>query len=197
VFGNLSAPTIIIGTASATISGTLSHGAFIPTGSVDITLNGNTQSAVIQPDGSFSATFSTAALTTTLGGYPLSFSYAGDSNFNPASGSSTLYVTYGIAGGPNPPVAVNSGASVPMRITIRNAQGVNLSASSITVTAAGIRAPGGAFYPVSGNFNFTNSQGGAYTFILHTPNTLTAGVHLFEFTVEDDPVVHSVQFTVK
>lgn len=197
VFSNLSAPTIVIGTLSTTISGTLSHGSFIPTGNVLITLNGFTQAAVLQPDGSFGATFATGMLTTTLSGYPLSFDYAGDANFNPASASTTMVVTYGIAGGPNPPVAMNAGATIPMRVTLRNAQGVNLSSSQITVTAAGLRGPGGAFYPVSGLFNYTNSQGGAYTFILHTPNTLTSGVYAFEFTVEDDPVTHFVNFTIK
>lgn len=197
VFSNLSSPTIIIGTLTTTISGTLSHGAFIPTGNVVITLNGFSQSAAIQANGSFSATFVTGALSTAPAGYPLSFDYAGDANFTPASASSTLYVTYGIAGGPNPPNGSNAGSSIPMRISLRNALGLNLSSPLITVTAVGIRAPGGAFYPVSGNFNFSNGQGGTYTFILHTPSTLSPGVHAFEFTVEDDPVVHSVNFTIK
>src|SRR4051794_7145588 len=47
VFSNLSAPSIIIGTATTTISGKISLGSLIPTGSVSITLNGVTQTATI------------------------------------------------------------------------------------------------------------------------------------------------------
>ena len=63
VFSNLTSPTVIIGTASKTLTGKLTAGALVPTGTVAITLNGVTQNATIAADGSFSASFNTSALT--------------------------------------------------------------------------------------------------------------------------------------
>ncbi|HYI09949.1 MAG TPA: Ig-like domain repeat protein [Thermoanaerobaculia bacterium] len=199
VYSNLSAPTIVIGTATTSIGGTLSFGTFIPTGSVDVTFNGSTVAAAIGADGSFSATFNTGTLAPSSSGYPIAFDYAGDANFNPASASSTLIVTYGIAGGPNPPNAsVNAGATLPMRFTLRNAAGTNISSNSIVITAYGVRpAGGGAWIPITGTFNFQNAQGGQYAYNLKTPNTLTSGAWEFGFTVANDPVIHTVPFTVR
>jgi hypothetical protein len=62
-----------------------------PSGSVTITINGVSQSATIDSTtGAFSVTFDTSALQ--VGTYTISFTYAGDSNFTSATGSSTLKV---------------------------------------------------------------------------------------------------------
>jgi hypothetical protein len=80
VFSNLSNPTIILGTPSATVSGKLSLGSLVPTGSVSVTLAGITQLTAIQGDGTFATTFATSGLD--AGTYPNTFNYGGDSNFN-------------------------------------------------------------------------------------------------------------------
>jgi hypothetical protein len=51
------------------------------------------QSATLQSDGSFAASFDTHALPVLSGGYTISFAYAGDSGYGPATGASTLTVT--------------------------------------------------------------------------------------------------------
>ena len=92
LFSNLSSPIIDGNTASVTLSGKLSLGALVPTGSVAITLNSVTQNAAIQPNGSFSSDFSTASLMPANSPYAVTFAYAGDGNFNPANAGSTLTI---------------------------------------------------------------------------------------------------------
>ncbi len=63
----------------------------LPTGSVDVTIGATTLSGAIDPaSGRFFARFDTSALA--VGTYPISYSYAGDGNFNGASGGGTLTV---------------------------------------------------------------------------------------------------------
>jgi RHS repeat-associated protein len=97
-FGDLSAPTISYGTASATISGTLDSnagGQNVPAGeTVQVTLDGVTQNATLDGNDDFSATFATGTLG--VAGYTISFSYAGDADFAAATGSSLLTVSAAI-----------------------------------------------------------------------------------------------------
>jgi Immunoglobulin I-set domain len=91
-FSNLSSPTIAQGDATTTVSGNIADGTVYPVGDyVIVTLNGVSQDATVGANGNFSATFATSALP--VGGYTITYSYAGDSNFNAASdGSGTLTV---------------------------------------------------------------------------------------------------------
>ena len=91
-FSNLNPATIGCHAATTIVSGTISLGSLIPTGSVAITLNSVTQNAVIQPNGSFSSTFNTGSLTTANSPLNITFSYAGNSNFNAANGSRTVTI---------------------------------------------------------------------------------------------------------
>jgi hypothetical protein len=95
-FSNLSAPTITSGTASATISGTLNSNASgqnVPAGeTVQVTLNGVTETATLDGNDDFETTFDTSALTVANSPYTIAFSYAGDANFSSATGGSTLTV---------------------------------------------------------------------------------------------------------
>jgi hypothetical protein len=93
-FHNLSAPTISYGTASTTIAGQLTASSPIPTEeTVQVTLNGVTQNGTLDSGGNFSTSFSTSSLGVAGTPYAISFSYAGDSNFNSATASSSLTVT--------------------------------------------------------------------------------------------------------
>jgi hypothetical protein len=92
LFSNMSSPTIDGNTSPVTLSGKLMLGALVPTGSVAITLNGVTQNAVIQTNGSFSSSFSTASLMPANSPYTITFAYAGDGAFTPASAGSTLTI---------------------------------------------------------------------------------------------------------
>jgi hypothetical protein len=91
-FSNLSSPVIGCGTSTVNLSGRITFGSLVPTGGVNITLNGVTRSAAIQPDGSFSAAFATGSLTFANSPLGITFSYGGDANFNPVGGAGTLSV---------------------------------------------------------------------------------------------------------
>src|SRR5262249_54013909 len=80
------------GAPSATLSGSLSSGALVPTGSVTVTLDGVPTMATIGANGSFSATFATGSLS--VGTHTITFTYAGDQNFTDASAAGSLDDTY-------------------------------------------------------------------------------------------------------
>lgn len=198
VFSDLSAPTIIIGTASTTISGKIAADALIPPGNVVITLNGTSQNAAIGADGSFSASFATGALGTAI--YPVTFAYAGSQNFHPANASSTLTVTYGVSGEPIPNQPKGSNGTIPVSVKLLNASGQNVSTANLTLTPVGLRLVGDPdFTPVvtlSPTFRYQNAQGGRYVINIR-PNNLPAGTYEFGFTVGGDPVTHTITFVVQ
>ena len=79
-FAGLSSPTIEAGTATTTIGGSIAFGVLIPTGAISVTLNGVTQTAAIQANGSFTSAFATGLLTPTATPYAVAYTYAGDTN---------------------------------------------------------------------------------------------------------------------
>lgn len=201
-FSNLSSPSIVIGATNTTLSGNLTLGTLVPTGSVAITLNGVTQNATIQSDGSFSSSFATGSLTPVAGGYAISYSYIGDSNFNPANGSGTLTVGYTITALYDQSKAVQGGSTVPIRLQLTNASGGNASSAGTTVSAVrlvfistnastAVHDSGNA--NPDGNFRF---DGSAYIFNLSTKG-LATGTYALEFKVSGETTTHSVNFEVR
>jgi hypothetical protein len=94
LFDSLSAPTIAFGTASTTLSGHIAAGVVIPPGNVAISLNGVTESAPIDPaQGTFSASFPTAALGTSASPYTIGYAYTGTADFTAATSSTSLTVS--------------------------------------------------------------------------------------------------------
>jgi hypothetical protein len=90
-FSNLSSPTIAVGAATIAVSGNITAGAVSPLGEyVIVTLNGVSQEATVNANGSFSTSFATGALP--VGSYTIAYAFAGDANFAAANGSSTLTV---------------------------------------------------------------------------------------------------------
>jgi hypothetical protein len=90
-FGALSASqSITYGAASISLSGTLTFGLLVPTGSVTITINGSSTSSPINAStGAFSASFDTHAIPASATSYTITYSYAANANYNAASDSST------------------------------------------------------------------------------------------------------------
>jgi hypothetical protein len=199
VFSNLSAPSIIIGTASTTISGKLSLGTLYPTGSVLITINGVTQSAAISStNGTFSSTFNTSALVPP--GYVIGFSYPGDSNFNAATATSNISVHYNTTG-TKTSAGNNGGGTIPFRVTVANVNNNNLGSSSLQVLAYGVRlVTSSTWLPANSNGNqgpaFQYQNNGGYQFTLQT-NGLAAGNYVFGYTVGADTTIYTISFTVK
>jgi hypothetical protein len=201
-FSNLSSPAIAYGTATTSLSGRLSFGSFNPTGSVAITLNGVTQNGNIQAGGNFSSNFATASLAPANPPYPISYNYGGDGNFNPATGSGTLTVGYGILPLYDQTKVSQSGSTIPIKLEVTDSSGANISWANLTVTAVGISLVSTSVYgPASdsgnanpdGNFRFDN---GSYIFNLKTTG-LGTGIYNLYFRVGNDPNLHTVQFQIK
>jgi hypothetical protein len=97
-FSNLSSSQIInYGTASITLSGRIAAGSVIPPAgeSVTITINGAAQTASIDSAGPFTVSFDTHAIPVSPTAYTITYSYAGDTNFNAASDNSTTLTVRG------------------------------------------------------------------------------------------------------
>ncbi|MDQ3817288.1 MAG: Ig-like domain-containing protein, partial [Acidobacteriota bacterium] len=199
---SLSSPSIVTGTASTALSGKITFGSFVPTGNVAITLNGVTQNAAIQAGGSFSASFATAQLAPSNPPYTITYSYGGDSNFNPASGSGSLTVGYNIVALYDQTQVHTSGSVIPIKMDITGASGNNLSSADTVVTAVGISLISTTTYgPVedAGNANPDNNfrfSVDSYIFNLKTTG-LSTGVYNLYFRVGNDPTLHAVQFQIK
>jgi len=94
-FSGLTSPSIVFGSPSVTLSATISNGSRVPAGeAVAVSLDGVTQNATIQSDGSFSTTFtSSAALTVAQSPLTINFAYAADATFAAETAASALTVS--------------------------------------------------------------------------------------------------------
>jgi hypothetical protein len=90
-FSSLTSASVPKGTASTVVSGTIRLGSLIPTGQVTIMIDGTSVTAMIQADGSFSATLAIGSLG--VGKHSITYFYAGDENFKSISEKGTLVVT--------------------------------------------------------------------------------------------------------
>jgi hypothetical protein len=204
-FSSLSAPTISYGQSSVVLGGLISAGSAIPTGNVKITLNGVTQSAVINPNnGYFAAVFDPSELP--VGSYTLQYSYAGNSTYSATTSSTTLTDSYADKLLHKFFKGVNPGAADAIQFEVTSAAGVDLSSSNLTVTAMQIMdSHGNTYTPQSVN----NSNPGnvflvvpghkrhsAYWYDLDTTG-LTAGQYTLLVQIGNDPVLHDLAFTIK
>jgi hypothetical protein len=204
-FSNPTSTTLIVGTAATTLAGSLTAPSAIPAGAtITITAGTASTTAVVQADGSFSASLPTAALA--VGAYAVSYQYAGDPNFNPASGSGTLDVTYGIALLFDNSQPVQSGSTLSILLQLTDSGGNNLSAPSVTVhadylvntadpnqTQLPVQSPGNS--QPGNNFKY-DSDTGAEQFNLKTTG-LTPGTYELFFSIAGDPIEHSLSFVVQ
>jgi phospholipase C len=205
VFSDLSAPTIIVGNATTSVSGKLAVGGQAPAGDkVTITIDGAPSGTpTVQADGSFTATLPTGSLS--VGSHTIGYSFAGDSTFVGASANSTLQVSYRVSVKKGEDREKHAGSTVGFDISLLDASGNNLSDRSIGVTAVGVasiatpnqilpaNSPGNS--NPGGAFDFGGDEGGSYHFNLKTTGH-APGTYLFYFKVDGDPVVHSIQFVL-
>src|SRR5205085_10531240 len=82
---------------TTTLSGKVTAGTLVPTGSVTITLNSVSATATIAADGTFSTAFATGTLGVTGSPYAVSYAYAGDANFAAIAPNGAGTVTVGKA----------------------------------------------------------------------------------------------------
>ncbi|HWW75176.1 MAG TPA: SBBP repeat-containing protein, partial [Pyrinomonadaceae bacterium] len=131
---------------------------------------------------------------------------AADAVGNVSTKTVTYFVGYGVCALYDQTKAHKSGSTVPVKLNLCGANGENLSAAGLTVTALGtVRlsdfAPGevedsGQANP-DDNFRFTTLDGsGGYVFNLQTKG-LTTGTYVLVFKAGSDPSTHGVQFQIK
>jgi hypothetical protein len=147
---------------STVLSGRIGLLAVVPTGSVSITVNGGTQSAPINADGTFAATF--GPMPAAAQPYAIVYAYAGDGNFNAAAnGSGTLTVrdrtAPTIAAHPNVIAEATSAAGAAVSY-VAPATSDNLDPAGVAIC---VPAPGSQFSMGSTivNCNATDTNGNA------------------------------------
>jgi hypothetical protein len=153
---------------------------------------------VIQSDGRFSASFDTSSLP--VGSYSITFAYAGDGNLTGSSATASAALTCQVDPLFNETQSHNPGSSIPIKIELTDAGGSDLSAPGLIVTALAVLGPDGATStPISRGQADPGGQfqliGIGYRFILDTTG-LARGTYTLEFTVQNDPVTHSVVFVI-
>jgi len=128
--------------------------------------------------------------------------FVGDGDNGPAEGAGSLTVSYGVRLGFNDTRRVQRGSVVPVRLSLTDAAGTNVSSASVAVTATRLvsstgesttpAGPGGSH--AGGLFHYdplTNS----YQFNLQTTG-LTAGTYTLYFTADSDTLEHAVQVVI-
>jgi adhesin/invasin len=131
-FTSSGAVTILLGTTTTAITGQLTGG--IPAGeSVQITLDGVTQSATLDANGNFSTTFDTSGLDVADSPYPLSLGYGGDATFFGAFENTTLTVA-------NPTTPTFTGPTTP---AITYGTGSTTISAQLGGTFGGLGVPAG------------------------------------------------------
>lgn len=137
-----------------------------------------------------------------------SFSVTAQDQVGNAAGQTVSYVVaYGVCLLYDPARAKNSGSVFPVKVSVCDAGGQNLSNAALGVTGVGIvkvsdatpailDSPGNA--NPDGNFRFdpTLGAGGGYVFNLSTAG-LTSGTYAVSFVIRGDPTVHNVQIGLK
>jgi len=178
----MASQTILYGTPSITIAGKIAAGSVIPpTGeSVTITISGGSHTASIGGNGLFTAAFDTHAIPASLTAYTITYSYAGDGNFNSAADASTsLTVTA-------PAVSLSS-ASV---ILGDEAVGTASAARVLTLANTGTADLAITSIVAAGDFTQTNTCGtsvatGARCIILVRFNPAATGTRSGTLTITD------------
>jgi hypothetical protein len=127
---------------------------------------------------------------------------ATDNVGNGASKGVNYTVSYGVAALYDQTKAVKSGATVPIKVQLVDAGGVNRSSSSVVLHATGIfmqstNAPETLQDAGNSNLDFDfRFDGSAYVFNLKTTGYPT-GTFVLTFTAGGDPAQHSVVFAVR
>jgi len=188
-------------TFTATVN-VVAPAAGTPTGTVTFS-DGSTTLATVALSSSGIATFNTSTLA--VKSHLITAVYSGDDNFNGSTGSLTQNVQYAICAQYDQTRSVQGGATFPIKLQICDAAANNLSSATTVLHATAILAASGVAGPVqdSGNANPDNDfrpTGGngsnaGYIFNLSTDG-LPTGTYALQFTVQGDPVLHTVFFGV-
>ena len=152
-----------------------------------------------------------SCIGTVASGSPIDTSSAGTKSFtvtavdnvgNTSHQTVTYDVGYKICTLYDSTKAVQSGATIPIKLEICDAAGNDMSSAGITLTAIGVTQLSTSISgPVmaSGNANPDNNfrfAGPGYVYNLSTKG-LSTGTYALSFTISGDPTIHTVYFQVK
>ena len=199
-FSDLSAPTIVYGTATTTLSGKVTAGLMVlpNTEHVSITLNGVTHDATIQSDGTFSSDFDTHALDVAHSTYTIKWQYDGDTTFTPARTTTSLTVNKATATVVVTPYTVTyDGQSHTAAVTSITGVNGETGATVGTVDVTNTTHTNAGTY-ASDTWSFTgaaNYHDIAATTITDTINKATATVVVTPYTVTYNGQPHTAAVT--
>jgi YVTN family beta-propeller protein len=187
--------TIPAGTASINLSGVIGTGTqFPPSGEkVSIVIGSVTQQATIGANGTFSTLFPTTSLAASSTAYTITYSYAGDGTFSPATNTSTTLTVTSLAtqtitltGVPTSAVygatfTVSASASSGLPVTIGVSGLCSLKGSTVTMTSGtgtctvtASQAGNSSYAPAQKSQNVTAQKAKSATTITSTsPNPST------------------------
>ena len=174
--------TIVYGTATINVSGTLAAFTAVPANqTVTITVGGASATATVGADGTFKTTITTSAIQAATTPYTIFYSYtdSSDSNFLPASDSSTT-LTVNKA---TPTISWPTPAAI--------AYGTALSSTQLDATAGW--TVGGSPVTVAGTFTYNPP---ANTVLAAGPNTLSAHFAPQDATDYNTPADQSITLLV-
>lgn len=143
-----------------------------------------------------------ATASSPVGTYPVTPSGLASPNYNITFIAGTLTVTYNVCMLYDPAKPVNGGATVPIRVQLCSATGVNASSAGIVLTALKVTnaATNSVSTPVDAGranpdqrFRFDS---GAYIYNLKSTG-LEPGAYTLTFGVTKDPMTHNAPFQVK
>jgi hypothetical protein len=146
-------------------------------------------------------TLTTVPANSAIGSYEITVGGAVDPNYVITYKPGTLNITYNVCYLYDQTKAVQFTATVPIRVQLCNASGINASSPAIVLHAYQVALTGGTTGPVgdSGNANPDDNfryDGYGYIFNLST-KPLSSGTWVLSFTATGDPVAHSAGFGVR
>ena len=173
-------------------------------GSPNPTLTG-ALSGVISGDNITGSYSTTATENSPVGNYPISPILSDPdsrlSNYDVTITSGTLTVSYDIGAGFNPSKSFIRPFPAVLTLRLVDGHGSNVSSPDVAVTVLNVSPLGQPWNGSNGNLHrvFIYSRlvqrGGGYALVLGTGD-LKPGAYVLSFTVEGDPTIHTLEFTI-
>ena len=179
ITGVTASQSISYGTATVTLSGTVSAGTLFPADgeTVSVIINATTNPATISGGaGGFSVNYPTATILPSLTPYTITYAYGGSATLKTSSDATTALTVNGIK---VPALAYTNGQGISRQITLSEIQSAGLfspqPSPTYTITLPSASSTGGGSV-------ITN---GAGTIILYTPPSGSPASDTFSYTVSD------------
>lgn len=190
-FGLTANSSISYGTATVSLSGTVSASLGYPADNetVSVTINNNIQSATIAGGtGGFTVTFPTTTIPPSPTAYTITYAFAGDGNLNAAANDTSTQLT--VTGLKVPNLTFTNAPGIARVITTKDimAAGLTSSAASPVYTITGVTTPS------NGGATIKNDAGTALKYT-NSPSFASAS-DSFSYTVSDGSTSASGTVTI-